>query len=443
MSPEAMVITAVLGLILGIVAGIPVATVLPSMGMILGLLFMGMRTFNFMMLGIFSVMTNDVMIALPLFVFMGCMLQTSGIADKLFQNLRIALGSLRGGLGVVTIILSTVLAATTGIIGTAVIMMGVLALPTMLEAKYNKPLAAGLVCAGGTLGILIPPSIMLILYSLSAGLSVVSLFAAAVIPGLLLSALYIVYTLVRCHLRPELGPPLSVTEREKLQAQTTRFLPDLLWSLIPPLVLIIGVLGAIFLGFATPMEAAGTGAFSTVLLSLAMRRLTRKALLDAARDTVEISSTILWLAAGAQMFTSVFLALGGGEVIRGWVLGIAGGHPAIVMAIMMVTLFVLGKLICWVGILLITVPLFTPIAVAIGWDPLWFGILVCVNLQMSFLTPPFAYAIFYLKQVAPPEMTLMDIYSGVWPFIGLQFLGLLLCIAFPQLVLWLPNLLLK
>ena len=443
MSPETMVIVAFFGLILGIVAGIPVATVLPAMGMILGMIIMGVRSFDFMMRGIFAVMTNDVLVALPLFVFMGCMLQTSGIADKLFKNLRIALGSLRGGLGVVTILLSTILAATTGIIGTAVIMMGVLALPTMLEAKYNKPLATGLVCAGGTLGILIPPSIMLILYSLSAGLSVVSLFAAAIVPGLLLSALYIIYTLVRCHLRPELGPPLSTDERQRLRAETSRFVPDLLWSLIPPVVLILGVLGTIFFGIATPMEAAGTGAFSTVLLSALMRRLSRKALLDAARDTVEISATILWLAAGAQMFTSVFLAQGGGEVIKGWVMGLAGGHPAIIMGIMMVTLFVLGKLICWVGILLITVPLFTPIAAAIGCDPLWFGILVCINLQMSFLTPPFAYAIFYLKQVAPPEVSLLDIYSGVWPFIGLQALGLLACIAFPQLVLWLPALLIR
>jgi len=219
--------------------------------------------------------------------------------------------------------------------------------------------------------------------------------------------------------------------------------PDLLRSLIPPVVLTMDVLGAIFFGIATPMEAAGTGAFPTVLLSLAMRRLTRKAIIDAPRETVEISATVLWPAAGAQMFTAVFLGQGGGEVIKGWVMGLAGGHPAIIMSIMMVTRFVLGRLICWVGILLITVPLFTPIAVALGWNPLWFGILVCISLQMSFLAPPFAYSLFYLKQVAPPEMTLRDIYSGVWPFIGLQALGLLACIAFPQLVLWLPGVLVR
>ncbi|HSW09948.1 MAG TPA: TRAP transporter large permease subunit [Bacillota bacterium] len=441
MSPEVMVIATFVAIIAGIVIGVPVATVLPAVGMLLGTIFMGPRALDFMVRGIFAVMTNDVLIALPLFVFMGCMLQSSGVADKLFHNLRVALGSVRGGLGIVTIILSTILAATTGIIGTAVVMMGVLALPTMLEAKYSRPLAAGLVCAGGTLGILIPPSIMLILYGLSAGMSVVALFAAAIVPGLLLSAMYMLYTAIRCHFRPDLGPPLSRTERENLAA--TRYLPELLWSLVPPLVLIAGVLGAIFLGVATPTEAAGTGAFSTVLLSAFMRKFSRKALVGAARETVTISATILWLAAGAQMFTSVFLAQGGGEVIKGWVLGFAGGHPAIVLAIMMLTLFLLGKLICWVGILLITVPLFTPIAITLGWDPLWFGMLVCVNLQMSFLTPPFAYAIFYLKQVAPPEMTLLDIYRGVWPFIGLQALGLLLIIVFPEIVLWLPGLLLR
>jgi len=441
MGPDLMVITSIVGLIMGIVIGIPVATVLPAMAMIIGVLTMGPRAFDFMSRGIFSVMTNDVMIALPLFVFMGCMLESSGVSDKLFKNLRVALGSVRGGLGVVTIILSTVLAATTGIIGTAVVMMGVLALPTMLEAKYNKPLAAGLVCAGGTLGILIPPSIMLILYGLAAGLSVISLFAAAIVPGLLLSALYMAYTLIRCYLRPEMGPPLSKDERENVL--NARFMGDFLWSLLPPLALIISVLGAIFLGVATPTEAAGTGAFATVLLSLVMGRLNKKVLIDAARDAVEISAPILWLAAAAQMFTAVFLAQGGGEVIKGWVLAVAGGHPAVVMILMMVTLFVLGKLICWVGILLITVPLFTPIAIAFGWDPLWFGILVCVNLQMSFLTPPFAYAIFYLKQVAPPEMTLSDIYAGVWPFIALQAFGLLLIIIFPQIALWLPGVLLR
>jgi tripartite ATP-independent transporter DctM subunit len=441
MSPEVMVIVAFLGIIAGILIGIPVATVLPSIGLLLGLLLIGPRALDLMMRGIWAVVVNEVLVALPLFIFMGCMLQTSGVADKLFHNLRIALGGLRGGLGIVVIILATVLAATTGIIGTAVVMMGVLAMPTMLAAKYNRPLAAGLVCAGGTLGILIPPSIMLILYSLSAGISVVSLFAGAVIPGLLLSTLYILYVAIRCYLRPELGPPVSRSERETVM--TARFLPELLWSLIPPLVLIGGVLGTIFLGVATPTEAAGTGAFTTVVLSVLLRKFSLKALTEAARETVNISATILWLVAGAQMFTSIFLFEGGGDVVKGWVMGLAGGHSAVVLSVMMVALFVLGKLICWVGILLITVPLFVPIAIAMGWDPLWFGLLVCVNLQMSFLTPPFAYAIFYLKQVAPPEVTLWDIYRGVWPFIGLQAVGLLLIIVFPQLVLWLPGLLLR
>jgi tripartite ATP-independent transporter DctM subunit len=384
-------------------------------------------------------MTSDVLIALPLFVFMGCMMEASGVADRLFMNLRVLLGSMRGGLGIVAILLATVLAATTGIIGASIVMMAALALPSMLKAEYDKPLAAGIICAGGSLGILIPPSNMLIIYALSAGVSVVSLFAAAVIPGLLLAALYVAYVAIRCHLRPELGPPLTPEERGKIQLLP--FVVDLLTSLVPPVLLIVAVLGTIFLGIAAPVEASAAGAFGATLLAAMNRRVSVGVLKKAAQHTLQISSTILWLVVGANMFTSIFLVLGGGRVVHDAMMSVAGGNAWVVLAIMMVLLFVLGKLICWVGILLITVPIFTPIAVSLGFDPIWFALLVCVNLQMSLLTPPFAYSIFYLKQAAPPEVTLFDMYKGVWPFIALQAVGLLLIIIFPDLVLWLPRLL--
>lgn len=441
MSPQIMTILSFVGLIAGILMGMPISTVLMSIGALVGLATLGPLSLDMMVRGVFAVMSNDTLVALPLFVFMGCMLQSSGIADRLFHNLRLALGSLRGGLGIVTILISTILAATTGIIGTAVIMMGVLALPKMLESKYNKALATGIICAGGTLGILIPPSIMLILYGLSAGVSIVSLFAAAVVPGLLLSAMYITYIAGVCYLRPELGPPCRDDEIAQINPAT--FVSELVISLVPPLALIFGVLGTIFFGVATPTEAAGIGALCTVLLCVAMRKFTWRSLREAAQQTVQVSSTILWLMVCAQMFTSVFLAMGGGEVIKDAILGIAGGNPIVVMIIMMASVFLLGQIICWVGILLIVVPIFTPIAITMGWDPIWFGMLICVNLQISFLSPPFAYAIFYLKQVAPPDVQLQDLYRGVWPFIGLQALGLLLVALFPELALWLPRLLIR
>ncbi|MBT9136068.1 MAG: C4-dicarboxylate TRAP transporter large permease protein DctM [Firmicutes bacterium] len=441
MSPQVMTMLSAVGLIAGILIGMPVSTVLMSIGVVIGFAALGPLGLDIMTRGVFAVMMNDTLVALPLFVFMGCMLQSSGIADRLFHNLRLALGSLRGGLGIVTILISTILAATTGIIGTAVVMMGVLALPKMLETKYSKPLAAGIVCAGGTLGILIPPSIMLILYGLSAGVSIVSLFAAAIVPGLLLAGLYMLYIAIVCYFRPELGPPCCEEERALINPAT--FASELVISLAPPLALILGVLGAILFGIATPTEAAGIGALSTVLLCLAMRKFSWIALRDAAKQTAQVSSTILWLMVCAQMFTSVFLGMGGGEVIKDWILAIAGGNPTVVLFIMMVSIFLLGQIVCWTGILLIVVPIFTPIAITMGWDPIWFGMLVCVNLQISFLSPPFAYAIFYLKQVAPPELQLQDLYRGVWPFIGLQALGLLLVALFPELALWLPRLLLR
>jgi len=300
-------------------------------------------------------------------------------------------------------------------------------------------LAAGIICAGGSLGILIPPSNMLIIYALSAGVSVVSLFAAAVIPGLLLAALYVAYVAIRCHLRPELGPPLPPEERGKIRLMP--FLGDLLTSLVPPVLLIVAVLGTIFLGIAAPVEASAAGAFGATLLAAMNKRVSLDVLKKAAQHTLQISSTILWLVVGASMFTSIFLVLGGGRVVHDAMMSVAGGNAWVVLAIMMVLLFVLGKLICWVGILLITVPIFTPIATSLGFNPIWFALLVCVNLQMSLLTPPFAYSIFYLKQAAPPEVTLFHMYKGVWPFIALQAVGLLLIIIFPDLVLWLPSLL--
>jgi tripartite ATP-independent transporter DctM subunit len=423
-------------LLIGIGIGLPVASVLLGIALIFGWSLLGERTFFIISSTIFGTMRNEVLIALPLFIFMGSMLQVSGIADRLFAELRVILGPIRGGVGVVTILLAILLAATTGIIGASIVIMGVLALPSMLKIGYNKPLATGIICVGGSLGIIIPPSIMLILYGMLAGVSIVRLFVAALIPGLLMGAIYIAYIGIRCFFQPHLGPPLPKEERPKMSLQN---LSGLLLSLLPPLFLILAVLGTIFFGIATPTEAAAGGALGSMIVSL--RKLNWKVLKEAAYQTIEASGTILWLVVGAMAFSAVFMAIGGRGVVAEIVLGL-GGSPAAILAMLMLILFILGKLICWVGILLIMVPIMTPLVIELGFDPIWFAVLVCVNLNISMETPPYAYSIFYLKQVAPPEVTLIDIYRGVVPFIILQIIALLLIIFFPQIALWLPNLIL-
>jgi tripartite ATP-independent transporter DctM subunit len=440
MTPETMTVVMFFALLAGIAAGMSVAVVLGGLGLFFGVALWGTRSLHPIISTIFGLMTNDLLLALPLFVFMGAMMESSRVADRLFMNLRTLLGPVRGGLGIVALALAVLLAATTGIIGASIIIMASLALPSMLKTGYDKPMAAGIVCAGGSLGILIPPSNMLILYALSAGLSVITLFAAAVVPGLILAGLYMAYVAIRCFLNPKLGPALPPEERH--QVSPLIFIRDTMTSLVPPLLLIACVLGSIFLGLAAPVEAAGVGALGALVLAAMGRRLSYQSLRQAALHTLEISSTVLWLVIGAAIFTSMFLTLGGGKVVQDVMMGLAGGSPGGVLFIMMVVLFVLGKLVCWSGILLICVPLFTPIAVSLGWDPVWFALVVCVNLQMSLLTPPFAYSIFYLKQAAPPEVSLGHIYRGVWPFIGLQAFGLMLIIIYPELVLWLPRVLL-
>ena len=434
MSTELATILMFVILLAGIGLGIPVASVLMGAALIIGWAMAGEGIFLILSSAAFGAMRNEVLIALPLFIFMGSMLQASGIAERLFANLRVLLGPVRGGVGMVVVVVCVLLAATTGIIGTAVIVMGLVALPSMLKLGYSKPLATGIICAAGSLGILIPPSIMLILYGLFAGVSIVRLFVAAVIPGLLMAGLYVAYTGIRCYFQPHLGPPLPVEERQKISLAI--FL-RLIASLLPITALIFAVLGTIFLGIATPTEAAAAGALGSMIICV--RKLNWKTLKGAASETMAASATVLWLVVGAMMFAAVFMKIGGGEVVTYFVLGL-GGSPAAILAMLMLIIFVLGKLICWVGILMIMVPIMTPLVIELGFDPVWFALLVCVNLNISNLTPPYAYSIFYLKQVSPPEVSLMDIYRGVAPFILLQLIALLLIILFPQIVLWLPNL---
>jgi tripartite ATP-independent transporter DctM subunit len=396
----------------------------------------GTPVFDQMASRTYGIMSNDALVAVPLFIFMGYMMERSGIADGLFDTLQQLFGSLKGSLALATVVLGTILAATTGIVGASVTMMGLLTLPSMLKRGYDIPLATGTILAGGTLGILTPPSIMLILYGPMAGLSIARLFAAAIIPSLVLSVLYMAYITIRCIINPELGPALTKAERD---IPVSELMVKFATTLLPPLALILAVLGSIFFGLAAPTEAAAVGGFGAAILCAAYKKLTWANLTETVYLTLRTSAMILLLTVGATVFTGVFLALGGGRLIEGFLLGMAL-PPAGVLMIVMLMVFLMGMFIDWIAILLILIPILNPVVRALGFDPLWFAMLVCINLQMSYLTPPFAYSIFYLKGVAPDDVQVVQIYKGAIPFVILQMIGLALVVVFPEIVTWLPKL---
>lgn len=385
---------------------------------------------------IYGLMASEVLPAVPLFVFMGSILTKSGAAERLYNALYLALGGLRGGLALVTIILCTIFAATAGIIGATETAVGLMALPAMLKRNYNVPLACGSICAGGTLGILIPPSVMLLLYGPTAGLSVAKLFIGAIGPGLLLSGLYLVYVYVLCLVKPDYGPPMPKEERD---VPFIKIFYELVIYMIPPLFLIFAVLGTILVGIASPTEAASVGAFGAVLVAIAYKNFNIRVLYDAAIQTLRITTMVMFVASGAMMFSGVFMALGGAKYIGATIVALPLGKWGILFA-MLAVVVLLGMFIDWIGILFIVIPIFTPIALKLGFNPLWFALVICTNLQMSFLTPPFAYSMFYLKGIAPDEVTMEQIYKGVFPFIGLQIIALVLVLIFPPLTLYLPSL---
>jgi tripartite ATP-independent transporter DctM subunit len=423
--------------LVGVLSGYPLAFILGGLALTFGLLMWGPEVIPALFLRVFGVLKNYIFVAIPLFVFMGVMLDRAGSSERLFHAAHLLMGGLRGGLGIATIFVCTIFAAATGIVGASVVTMGLLALPPMLKRGYNKELASGCILAGGTLGILIPPSIMIVVYGPMANLSVARLFFGAFTPGLLLAGLYITYVAIRCFIQPELGPPMPVAERNAVPLPRKLYLAAT--GLVPPVFLIMAVLGMIFLGVAAPTEAAALGAFSAILLALAYRKLNWGSLKETVYTTVRITSMIMFVVVGASMFTSVFMGLGGGHFVHNLLLAAPFGRWG-VLVMMMIIIFILGMFIDWIGIVLIIVPLFTPVAATLEFDAIWFALLVMVNLQMSYLTPPFAYAIFYLRGIAPPEVTIAHIYRGVIPFVLLQWTGLILCILFPQIILWLPNL---
>jgi len=427
-------------MLIGMLMGHHLAFVLMAAGFIVGVLTMGPSYLPFYMNRLWGVMINWEMIAVPMFLLMGNLLSLSGVADGLFDALYKLMGRLNGGIAAAVVIVSAVFAACTGVIAASVTTMAILSMPIMLKYNYNKKLAAGTVMAGGTLGILIPPSIMLILFGTYSNVSVGRLFIAAVAPGILLAILYAVYILIRCYRHPEDGPAMSDVELASFSKP--QIIKEVLYNLVPPVLLIIGVLGSIFAGVATPTEAAGVGAFVALIMIIAYKRFTWKAFKASLLDTSKGTAMVLMLVVGANFFTGTFIGCGGDDMVRDLLFSLGSDNKWIIFFIMMFIIFILGMFIDWIGIAMICLPIFVPIAIELGFNPLWFLTMCAINMQTAFLTPPFGYAIFYLRAVVP-EITVAELCQSVPVFIGLQLLGLLLCAIFPELITWLPNLVVR
>jgi tripartite ATP-independent transporter DctM subunit len=437
MSPELLTLLMFSGLLIGLFLGHPLAFVLGGVGVLAGWFVVGPHVFGLMINRIYgNAMDSYILVAVPLFILMARFLSDSGITERMFETLRQAMAGLRGGLTLAVILISVLLAATTGIIGASITVIGMIALGPMLRHGYDSRLSAGAIAAGGSLGVLIPPSIMLLIMASYSPLSVGALFAGAMVPGLLLALSYAVFVLVVSYLNPALGPAVPAEERAGITRG--RLLLDLLRYVTPPVILIVGVLGSIFTGIATTTEAAAVGTFIAFVLVLVSGRFRLKTLQTSLQETGKITSMVLFMVVGATVFTGVFTAGGGNTVIRDLLIG-SGLAPWMIILLMLAIIFVLGMFLDWIGIVLLSFPIFLPILDALGVNLLWFVVLSAVVLQTSFLTPPFGYALFYLKGVAPKSITMQDIYIGSLPFIALIILVSCLVAAFPALVLWLPG----
>ena len=447
MSPELLTIGMFATLILLIVLGLPLAYSLAGTAVIFGLIENGFNLdglLGFFINNAWGTMNNFVLVAVPLFILMAQLLDRAKISDALFEALYVIMGPIKGGLGLAVIVVCVILAATTGIVGASVVGMTLLAGPKLLEKGYNKKMAAGLICSGGTLGILIPPSIMLVVFGGLTGLketSVGALFAAAILPGLLLAFLYLAFVFIMCQIKPSYGPPISKQEAAGYSARQKMWM--VLKSMVPPLVLIFAVMGTILAGIATPSEAAGVGVLGAAILAIARGSFNWKVIFEASKATLKTTSMVMILVLFGNLFSATFLFVGGGDVITDLLIG-GDIQPAVVLLIMLMAIFLLGMFIDWVAILLVCLPVFMPVCLELGFNPLWFSMLICIVLQTSFLTPPFGYALFYFAGAAPAgKYQMMEIYKGVLPFIALQAIGVLICILFPSIITYVPSVIFK
>lgn len=435
--PVLVVILMFGGIVVGLMLGHPIAFVLGGVATLFAFVGWGPDALFIFTGRIFDASTNHILIAIINFILMATFLGKSGISERIFRSMMYMFGPMNGAIALASIVWCALEAACTGVIGASVVSMTILALPVMLKYNYDKDISCGSIAAGGSLSILIPPSIMLVMMSDQSGISVGKLFAGALAPGMILSVLFFVYILLATKINPEKGPALPLEERSALSpGQKTRYI---LVNLVPAGILIAGVLGSIWTGIATPTEASGVGALFAFIFMIIYGGLTWKGFLECIWSATRTNCMVMSIIIGASVFTSVFLGLGGGDVVTDsiWKFSFLGKWG--MCAVMMLIVFLMGFLIDWIAIVYITFPIFMPIASELGFDPIWFIIMIAVNLQISFLTPPFGYALFYMKSTVPPEVKLIDIYRSVVPFVLLQVVSLVILWIFPRLATWLPG----
>jgi tripartite ATP-independent transporter DctM subunit len=417
-----------------LLTGLPLAFATGAVAVVFAVALFGWPGLTLVVGRVFTLMGNYVLVSVPLFVFMACVLERAGIAEAIFRAAHVWAGRMRGGLAVAVIISCALMATMVGVIGAEIVTMGVVALPAMLSRGYKKELALGCICAGGGLATLIPPSVVFIMYGLTAGVSIGELYAAGVVPGLMLAAMYIAYIVIRCHQRPDFAPAASEAEL----AITLREKVGMLRELVVPALVAFGVLGSLYFGWATPTEAAGVGVLGAVLAMWWNGKLTWTKLRLAAEDTAKVTVMLYWLFFGSSALIGVYTLAGGTKLVQDVMTALPVGPIGVVIMIQIIWI-VLGCFIDWIGILLLTAPIFVPVVTALGFDPVWMGVLFCMNMQISYISPPFGPAAFYLKGVTPPGISLADIFRSIWPYLGLQIVALGLVIAFPQIALWLPG----
>ena len=426
----------VVALLLLMMTGMPLGIVTLTVSIGTALLNFGPQGLFLISSNVYGLLENYPLVAVPLFVFMASILERAGVAEDLFDAMSIVAGELRGGVAVQTTVVAVIMAAMTGIMGGEIVMLGLIALPQMLRLGYDKKLAMGTICAGGSLATLIPPSIIMIVYGLTAQVSIGDLFLAGALPGLLLASLYIIYILIRCRLQPHLAPLAPDEMRQMSTAEKMRAMR----GLILPMAVIVWVLGSIYGGIASVTEAAGVGVIGAMIAAAVRRRLNWTMLQGALRQTMVTVATIIWLILGAVSLVGIYNIIGGNSFMQNLLTGL-DLPPLGIIFVMMGILIILGTFMEWIAIVFITIPIFAPVVEQLGYDPIWFGILFVMNMQIYFLSPPFGPACFWLKSVAPPEITLGQIFASVWPFICLQVIGLALVMVFPEIALWLPRML--
>jgi tripartite ATP-independent transporter DctM subunit len=421
-------------LVAALVIGVPIAFATGAVAVVFGVWLFDFNTLNLIVSRVFTLMGNQILVSVPLFILMAMVLEKAGIAEDIFKAAYVWSGRLRGGLAVAVIVSCALMAAMVGVIGAEIVTMGVVALPAMMKRHYAKSLALGSICAGGGLATLIPPSVVLIMYALTTGSSIGQLYMAGVMPGLMLAGMYIAYVVVISYLKPELAPAAPREETDISFIEKLGYLR----SLVLPGAVAFSVLGSLYLGIATPTEAAGVGVAGALVAAAVNRRLSWANLYSAIVETTKVTCMLYWLFFGASALVGIYTIAGGTEYLKQLIAGMPIGKWGILIVVNLIWI-ALGAIIDWIGILLLTAPIFVPVLVALGFDPIWIGVMFCMNMQISYLSPPFGPAAFYLKGAAPPGISMGDIFKSVWPFIGIQVLALGILIAFPQIALWLPR----